>query len=65
MFQWLLRKINRRCPICRVRIEGEGVRRGLRLFCSPAHREKYVEEQQIRMRALGRMGNDRGGGCCC
>lgn len=60
----LLGKIRRRCPVCRARIEGEGVRRGLRVFCSPGHVEKFAQEQEARKRALSRMSSKTGGGCC-
>jgi len=64
LFGLLLSRIKRRCPVCRVPIEGAGVRRGLRLFCSPAHLEKFVQDQETWKRALGRMSNRKAGGCC-
>ena len=61
---FVLRKIYRRCPACRARIGGEGVRRGFRVFCSPGHAEKFAQEREARRRALSRMSNKTGGGCC-
>lgn len=64
MFGLLLSKLIRRCPFCRQPIVGEGIRKGLRVFCSPAHVEKFAGEQEARKRALSRMSNKKGGGCC-
>jgi hypothetical protein len=64
MIAFMLRKLTRRCPVCRARIQGEGVRRGLRLFCSAGHAEKFAEEREARRRALSRMSGKTGGGCC-
>jgi len=64
MFQRLLRWINRRCPVCRVRIEGEGVRQGFRMFCSLTHLKEYVQQQEIKRQELQRVWRNRGGGCC-
>jgi len=64
MFGLLLGKLRRRCPVCKVPVEGEVVRKGLRVFCSPEHAEKFAREQEIWKRALGRMSNKKGGGCC-
>jgi len=64
MFGLLLSKLNRRCPVCRQPIVGDGIRKGLRVFCSPGHVEKFAEEQEARKRALGRMSNKKAGGCC-
>ncbi len=64
MLGLLLSKLTRRCPVCRAPIGGEGVRRGFRVFCSPAHVVKSAEEQEARTRALSRMSNKKGSGCC-
>lgn len=64
MFDSLLSRINRHCPVCRVRIEGKGLRRGFRVFCSRAHRDIYTEQEKIEKRVLRWMGNKRVGGCC-
>lgn len=64
MFWSLLSKINRHCPVCRARIEGEGIRRGLRVFCSTAHMEKFAQDREAWKRALSRMSGKKGGGCC-
>ena len=63
MFTLLINTLRRHCPVCRVAIEGEGVRRGLRVFCSPVHLEEFVRDDEARKRALSRMSNDKGG-CC-
>jgi predicted nucleic acid-binding Zn ribbon protein len=63
MFTLLLSKLRRHCPVCGVAIEGEGVRRGLRVFCSSAHLEKFVSDDEARKRALRRMSDDKDG-CC-
>ena len=64
MVGWLMSKIKRRCPVCKVPIGGEGMRKGLRVFCTPAHLEKFSQDQEAWKRALGRMSNKKGGGCC-
>ena len=64
MLGLLLSKLTRRCPVCRGPIEGEGIRKGLRVFCSPGHVEKFAEEQEARKRALSWMSNKKGGGGC-
>ncbi len=64
MFGLLLSKITRRCPVCRAEVQGAGVRRGLRVFCSPDHAEKFAQDQETWKRALARMGNKKGGGGC-
>ena len=64
MFGLLLSKLNWRCPVCHQPIVREGIRKGLRVFCSPGHVEKFAEEQEARKRALGRMSNKKAGGCC-
>jgi hypothetical protein len=52
-----VRKITRRCPICRVEVNEGGVRRGWRYFCSQEHAEKYA-----RKRALDKACSNLGGG---
>ena len=64
MLAQLVRKLVRRCPVCRAEVQGDGVRRRLRVFCSPLHLERFVEEDEARKRALSRMSNSKGGGCC-
>lgn len=64
MLGLVLSKLSRRCPVCRVRIEGEGVRKGLRVFCSPEHLEQFARDQEAWKRALARMSNKKAGGCC-
>lgn len=36
MLRWLVSTIHGRCAFCGERVTGAGVRRGLRVFCSPA-----------------------------
>lgn len=64
MLGLVVRKLVRRCSLCRAEVQGEGVRRGLRVFCSPLHLQRFVEEDEARKRALSRMVNRKGGGCC-
>ncbi|MBI2466874.1 MAG: hypothetical protein HYV62_03500 [Candidatus Rokubacteria bacterium] len=68
MWRVLARAIRRRCRLCGARIEGEGVRRGLRVFCSPTHLQEHLEEQALKRLAVSRMMRDlmrnRRGGCC-
>jgi len=64
MLGFLLSKLNRVCPVCRQPIVGEGIRKGLRVFCSPGHLEKFAQDQESWKRALSRMSNKKGGGCC-
>lgn len=68
MLRWLVSTIHGRCAFCGERVTGAGVRRGLRVFCSPAHRGEFVEERELKrlqvnqlMRELMR---NRRGGCC-
>ncbi|MBI2155085.1 MAG: TlpA family protein disulfide reductase [Candidatus Rokubacteria bacterium] len=51
-------------PVCRAPIEGQGIRKGFRVFCSTAHVEKFAQDQAAWKRALSRMSNKKGGGCC-
>lgn len=64
MFGPLLSKIRWRCPVCRAPIEDQGIRKGFRVFCSTAHVEKFAQDQEAWKRALSRMSNKKGGGCC-
>jgi hypothetical protein len=67
MLAWLRGVMSRRCAICRVQIEGQALRRGLRRFCSPAHLQRHedAEEMAIKELRLRRMMHTwRGGGCC-
>jgi hypothetical protein len=45
MLEWRRGVMTRRSAICRVQIEGQGLRRGLRRFCSPAHLQRHVDAE--------------------
>lgn len=64
MLGLVLSKLSRRCPVCRAPIEGQGIRKGFRVFCSTAHVEKFAQDQEAWKWALSRMSNKKGGGCC-
>lgn len=68
MLRWLASTIHRRCAFCGERVPGEGLRRGLRVFCSPAHLREYLEEWEIKSLHVSRMMKhlmrNRRGGCC-
>jgi hypothetical protein len=64
MFGFFLGKFNRHCRVCRRPVGSAGVRRGFRVFCSPAHLKQHAEEAKMRERVDRWIGNKKAGGCC-
>jgi len=71
MLAFFARAIKRRCRRCGTRIEGEGVRHGQRVVCSPAHHQAHVKERGGRQlkrllvsRTLDDVMRSGRGGCC-
>ncbi len=58
----ILRLLNSRCPACFKPVGPGAVRLGLRLYCSPEHRDKHAKRGDATRGTMGRMegGNTRG-----